>query len=418
MNKKVPDYMSKISEKGIVLGLERINELMQKLGNPQDKVKILHISGTNGKGSFSAMLSSVLTESGLKTGCFSSPALTGITDSFRINCKEISQNQLDEIMSDIVRICEGMADKPTEFEVLTACAYELFYREKCDVALVECGMGGDTDSTNIIKSPVLSVITNIQRDHTKFLGDTLSEIAMHKSGIIKHNCPIFFGGETEGEAFEIIKDKAYKLSAELFTKNHGDISDIDFSIDGTSFLYKGNKLILSLLGTYQTDNVLNVLNCVEILRKNGFDISDDAVSEGLKNANWHGRFEILCRNPLVIYDGAHNPDGIKQASDSIKTYFNEKIALLIGVMADKEYGLYADMLGEYLDHVFTVKPQNPRSLDSKNLAESFTSHGIDADYFTDLNEGVKTAYNYAKQKEIPLVILGTLYMYKEIAKII
>ena len=405
--KQVCEYLKKASLRGSKLGLERVSLLMNLLNNPQNKLKVIHVSGTNGKGSFCAMLNSVLKESGYKTGAFNSPALTGITDYFRINGKEISENKFAEIMTELIPVCESMDEKPTEFEVISAAAYLLFYRENCDIAIVECCMGGDTDATNTVESPILSVITNVRKDHTAFLGDTLPEIAQHKAGIIKNSRPVFYGGKTDSEVYKVIKNKAESLNSELYT-NNSKISDIDYSLDGISFTYGDKKLYSPLIGTYQINNISNVLNCVEILNKNGLEISDKALENGLKNTKWHGRFEIISRNPLVIFDGAHNPDGISQAVNTIEKYF-DKIVLLIGVMADKEYNLYNSMLGRFIDRAFTVKPDNPRALDSETLAETFEN----AESCPIFSEGVRKAYSYAKEKNLPLIALGSLYMYRE-----
>lgn len=408
------EYLKKASQRGSCLGLERITVLMERLGNPQNKVKIIHVTGTNGKGSFGAMLSAVLKSAGYKVGGFSSPALTKVTDSFRIDGNEISENEFAEITGDIFQICEQMNDKPTEFEILTAAAFEMFVRNNCDIAVVECGMGGDLDSTNVISSPLLSVITNVRKDHCAFLGNTIEEIAFHKAGIIKHGRPVYFGS---AEIPEIIVKTAQQKSAELFTADWSYIlfnyPESVFTLSGTRFTYKGMKINLSLLGTYQLNNAVKVLNCIEILRNQGIDIPYKAVKDGLENVKWHGRFEVLRKNPLVIFDGSHNPDGIKRTAESIEEYFDSRVVLLIGVMADKEYGLYADILGKYIDCVFTVKPDNPRSLDCKTLAETFSEKGIPACAFHELENGVKSAYSYAKEHNLPLIALGSLYMYKE-----
>ncbi len=409
------DYMKKAAERGSVLGLSRITELLRLMGDPQDRVKTVHIAGTNGKGSFGAMLTSVLKSAGYKVGGFSSPAITKVTDSFRIGGEEISEQDFADLIGDIAPICESMDEKPTEFEVLTAAAFELFVRKNCDIAVVECGMGGDLDSTNVIKAPVLSVITNVQKDHSSFLGDTIAEIASHKCGIIKQGRPVFFGGNSE-EAYEIAADTAHKMGSELYLPDYPDFSwtDEGFGVDGFEFTHKGVKLHIPLLGTYQAENAVNVLSCIGILRREGMDIPEKAVREGLENVGWHGRFEVVSREPLIIYDGAHNPDGIRCAADSIRRYFGgNKVALLIGVMADKEYGLYADMLGELAEKAFAVKPDNPRSLDSEKLAWALNERGLETVPFSDLAEGTAAAYEYAKKRGIPLIALGSLYMYRQ-----
>ena len=406
--------MKKAAGRGSILGLSRIRTLLRLMGDPQDRLKTIHISGTNGKGSFGAMMSSILKNAGYKTGSFSSPAITGITDSFRINGYEITEQDFADIIGDIAPFCEFMDEKPTEFEILTAAAFEFFARRNCDVTVVECGMGGGLDSTNIIRSPLLSVITNVQTDHSAFLGTTIKEIASHKAGIIKAGCPVFFGGNSE-EAYEVVSEAAAKTGSELFLPDYSEYSwsEDSFSLDGFSFTYKGENLHIPLLGTYQAENAVNVLTCTEILRRQGLDIPAKAVRSGLAGVKWHGRFEVLRQDPLVIYDGAHNPDGIRCAADSMRRYFSGRAVLLIGVMKDKEYGLYADMLGELTELAFTVTPDNPRALDSELLAEALNARGMKAEACPDYADGVKKAYRFAEEKGLPLVALGSLYMYRQ-----
>lgn len=408
------EYLKKAAEMGSKPGLFRITELLRLMGDPQDKMKFVHIAGTNGKGSFGAMLCSVLKSAGYRVGSFSSPAITGFTDSFRIDCEEVGEEEFGELIGDIAECCEKMEDKPTEFEILTAAAFGLFVRRECDIAVVECGMGGGLDSTNVINTPLLSVITNVSRDHEAFLGSTTAEIAYHKAGIIKRGCPVYFGGSND-EAFEVIVGAAAKSSAELFAPDRSQIkAEPGCGIDGTDFTYKGVKLHIPLCGEYQLDNAQNVLECVDILRSSGLDIPEEAVRRGLAQVKWHGRFEVLRKSPVVIFDGAHNPDGISRTARSIKQYFGDKkVALLIGVMADKEYGLYGDMLVGSVVRAFAVKPAVPRALDSESLAVSLSGRGIPACAFSDLAEGVRAAYSYAAQRDIPLIALGSLYMYRE-----
>ena len=407
------EYIKIAAERGSKLGLERITELCKKLENPQNKTNIIHIAGTNGKGSFGAMLSAILGDSGYKAGGFSSPALTDLTDSFRINGESISADDFNEVMADIIPICEDMADKPTEFEVLTAAAYELFRRKNCDIALIECGMGGETDSTNVVNQPVLSVITNIALDHTAFLGGTISKIARCKAGIIKPSRPVLYGG-SDDEALEIIRSISQKNGSQLTLADKDRVTVLESSIDGVVYSDKAfGRLESPLIGSYQKYNLANVLTAVEILRNEGMNIPENAVKSGISKAVWQGRFEVVSRNPLIIYDGAHNPDGIIQAAESISTYISGKIALLIGVMADKEYGLYPEILGKFIDKAFTVIPDNPRSLDSDTLAASFEEKGIAALSCGSVENGFAQALEYAKKRNIPLIALGSLYMYGE-----
>lgn len=394
-------------------GLERVRILADKLGSPQEKLRVIHISGTNGKGSFGAMLTSVLTAAGIKNGWFSSPALTDITDSFRICGEPVTYHKLAEVLCDIAPVFDSMDDKPTEFEVITAAAYELFYRSGCEIAVIECGLGGSLDSTNIVSSPLLSVITNVQLDHTDVLGTSTAEIAAHKAGIIKRGRPVLFGG-TDESALEVIEEKAAQCGSELFTTDYSRLKIVSQTIDGTVISFGGyGRIVLSMLGEYQPYNAASVLTAVDILKGLGTDIPDRAVIEGMASAVWHGRFEVLKKNPHIIYDGAHNPDGIKSTARSIRRYFGgRKIVLLMCVMADKDYSCYADELGELAELVVTASPEGiSRALDSRSLAAALAAGGMNAVPFDDFGEGVRYAVGYARKLGCPLAALGTLYMY-------
>ncbi len=411
------EYLKVAALRGSKLGLERVTELCKKLGDPQEKLKIVHVAGTNGKGSFCAMLSGILSHSGYTVGGFSSPALTDVTESLTINGVPIPDCEFEKIMAEIIPYCEEMDDKPTEFEVLTAAAYFYFYKSGCDIAVVECGMGGDSDSTNVISSPVLSVITNVAVDHAAFLGNTTEKIARHKAGIIKPRRPVLYGGN-DSAALKIIREISAKNNAPLTVS---DMSRINFSrsdLFGTEVDFSGfGRLKTSLSGTYQQYNMANVLTAVEILRREGFEIPKSSVESGLSDISHHGRFEIINRDPLVIFDGAHNPDGIICAAESIENYFNSKVILLIGVMADKEYWLYPEILGKFTERAFTVIPDNSRALDSEILKNAFVEKGIPAESYRDISAGIRAAFEFSVQNGLPLTALGSLYMYREFSAI-
>ncbi|MDE6776047.1 MAG: bifunctional folylpolyglutamate synthase/dihydrofolate synthase, partial [Ruminococcus sp.] len=331
---------------------------------------------------------------------------------------EIPESDFEEIMKDIIPECESMDDKPTEFEILTAAAYIMFVRKKCDIAIVECGMGGDTDSTNVVESPLLSVITNIAIDHTAFLGSTIQEIAAHKAGIIKSGRPVLYGGNNK-DALEIISKTAEKKNSPLYVTERSRLTAVTSDISGIKSVFDGIKeYSCSLTGEYQLYNIANVLTAVEILRTEGLNIPESTVKKGLVHTKIHGRFEVFSLNPPIIFDGSHNPDGIKQAADSIEKYFDTKIVLLIGVMADKDYELYPKMLGKYIDRVYTVKPDNPRALDSTVLLSSFTKYGISGATCDDSDKVINTAIDYAAENNIPLIALGSLYLYKDFVRIL
>jgi dihydrofolate synthase/folylpolyglutamate synthase len=406
-------HLKEMSRSESILGLERIKELLSKMGDPQNSVPVVHVSGTNGKGSFTAMLDSVLRAAGYKVGTFTSPAITGVTDSFRLGGEPISDEALSGVLAGIEPMAGDMADKPTEFEVMTAAAYKLFSDEKCDIAIVECGLGGAGDSTNVVDKPLLSVITNVQLDHTDRLGRTIAEIAEHKAGIIKKGCPVLFGG-SEPDAEAVIKRVAESLGAPLYRTDKSRLRVEKTSLEGTDISFGGmGKYHLSLIGAYQPENAANVLTAIEILRGEGLEISDFAVMGGLADTEWHGRFEVISRDPVVIFDGSHNPAGVALAAESMKLLLNKKAVLLMGVMADKDYAKYPDMLRERADRVFTVKPANPRALSAAELAETFIRGGVPAEACASLEDGVKRAKDYAAANGLPLVALGTLYMYND-----
>lgn len=408
--KEAIDYLAFTSKRGSCLGLSRITQLLERLGNPHKNVKFIHVTGTNGKGSVTKMLSCILNAQGYKTGLFSSPFVTKVNESIQLDVNEISDNEFAELIGDIMPVAEAMDEPPTEFEITTAAAFEYFSKKNCDVAIIECGLGGDMDSTNVIEAPLLSVITNVEADHSAFLGDTIAEIASHKAGIIKKGCPVLFGGNSK-EALEVISEKA--INSKIFTVDYSNLSNISCTLSGSTFNFGEQNFSLSILGIYQPYNAAIAISAVEILRKNGLDISNKAVYEGLKSARLNGRFELIKENPIVIFDGSHNPHGVNAAIESIKNYFDGKVVLLMGVMADKEYPEMVKTLSEVASKAFTVKPKNPRALDSKLLADEFIRNGVDAEFSTELSQGVEKALTHAEKHQLPLIALGSLYMYSE-----
>ncbi len=408
--KEAIDYLAFTSKRGSCLGLSRITQLLERLGNPHKNVKFIHVTGTNGKGSVTKMLSCILNAQRYKTGLFSSPFVTRVNESIQLDGNEISDNEFAELIGDIMPVAEAMDEPPTEFEITTAAAFEYFSKKNCDVAVIECGLGGDMDSTNVIEAPLLSVITNVEADHSAFLGDTIAEIAAHKAGIIKKGCPVLFGGNSM-EALEVISEKA--INSKIFTVDYSNLSNISCTLSGSTFNFGEQNFSLSMLGIYQPYNAAIAISAVEILRKNVLDISNKAVYEGLKNARLNGRFELIKENPIVIFDGSHNPHGVNAAIESIKNYFDGKVVLLMGVMADKEYPEMVKTLSEVAAKAFTVKPKNPRALDSMLLADEFIRNGVDAEFSTELSAGVEKALTYAEKHQLPLIALGSLYMYSE-----
>ncbi len=408
-------YIHSVTWKGSVPGLSRITELCESIGNPQDSLSFVHIAGTNGKGSFCSMLSSVLTEAGYTVGLFTSPFVKEFNERFQVNGKNISDDELAEVTAFVKPYADKMLDSPTEFELITAIAFEYFKRKKCDIVVLEVGMGGRLDSTNIIKTPVLSVITEISLDHTSFLGSTVEAIAREKSGIIKKGIPVLFSG-TDEVASKTVSDEAEKHLSSCSLVDYSTLCVKKSDIHGSTFDFNGSKdYRISLAGEYQPRNAAAVISAVEILRNSGFEISDFALRSGLEKTKWHARFELLHESPVIIYDGGHNPDGVKVTFKSAKLYFHEKPILLTGIMADKNYKEVADIASEYAYRVYTVKPNVPRALDAQSYADVYSERGVPAFATDSVEQGVNAAVAAASAEHRPLLIFGSLYMYADVS---
>ena len=413
--KEALEYIHGVSWTFCKPGLERISALCGALGNPQSSLSFVHVAGTNGKGSFCSMLSSVLVKAGYKVGLYTSPYIYRFNERIRVNGVDIPDGTLAEITELVKPIADSMEDKPTEFELITAIALEYFRRERCDVVVLEAGMGGRLDSTNVIRNPLLSVITGIALDHTAFLGDTTEKIAVEKAGIIKDSSPVLFGGTDEG-ALSVIKRTADERSSAFFTPDYSALSVECADLSGTAISYKGNGSIrLGLLGLYQPRNAALVLEAVDILRTHGLSISEKALKEGLRSAKWKARFEIIGTNPTVIFDGAHNPEGIEAAARSIKHYFGEeKMAVMSGILSDKDYRTVAKTLSKIADTVFTITPENPRALSAEDYAGVLMEYGVKAIPCKDISEALRLGKECARGLGTALACLGSLYTYVDV----
>ena len=396
-----------------VTDLSRAEDLMKRIGNPEKSLKFVHVAGTNGKGSTVEYISNALIYSGYKTGQFTSPFVLHYTDRIRINGTEIDEESLCRI-AEFVR--ERAADQEySQFEITMAIALLWFERENCDIVLLEAGIGGLLDCTNVIPPPLVSVITSISLDHTAILGDTVEKIATEKAGIIKENGAVLFGGNSKSVE-EVIKAKAAEKNADYHFADKSGLEIISSDLSGSTFNYLNYKEIqLPLLGLYQPENAANVLCAVEILKSNGFTVSEEAVRAGLLAARWPARFEIISRDPLIIFDGAHNPEGIETAVRSIKRYFGDKkVCILTGVMKDKDYNYIAKKFSEISDRAFTITPQNPRALPAEEYAKVLEGVGITASSYASVSDALDDAKAYAKSNDSALVCLGSLYMYCEV----
>lgn len=410
--KETLEYIHSTSSVFCKPGLERISSLLDSLGHPECDMKYIHIGGTNGKGSTSSMLAEILEAEGYKVGLYTSPYVRHFNERMRISGVEISDEELIEITELVRPLADKMSDKPTEFELITAIAFEYFHREKCDVVVLEVGMGGRLDSTNVIGSPLLSIITGISLDHVAFLGDTVEKIAFEKAGIIKENSPVLFGGE-DFSALSVIKRVAEEKKSPLYTVDYSALSVKKSDLSGTEFSYRDWKnMKISLLGSYQPRNAATVLSAVDILRTSGLSISESAVREGLEAASWPARFEIISDSPTVVFDGAHNAEGIAAATKSIKCYFGDKkVVVFTGVLADKDYEAIAKSISEVASHAFTITPDNPRALSAKEYSDVLVKYGVSAAPCKNTEEAIKKGVLTALKGDTALCCLGSLYTY-------
>lgn len=408
------EYLNFVYTRGSHPGLSRVTALMSLLDNPQDKISVIHVAGTNGKGSVSAMLSNTLSSAGLKTGLFTSPCMGRINDNYAINGAAVTDDVFTKAVEAVKHAESQMNDKPTGFEFEVGIALYIFSILKCDIVILEAGMGGRLDATNVVSSPLLSIITDIGLDHEEFLGDTIDKIAAEKSGIIKPGRPVVFGG-TEPAAVNTVRKYADSNNSLLTLVDYSKITDAEYSTCGTKFNWSGCMYELSMLGTYQVKNAAVVMTAIQVLKNCGLSLSESQIRLGLKSTSRSGRFELLNSNPPIIYDGAHNPHGMKECVNSIQEYFGDKkVNVLMGVMSDKNFSEMLNILCPHTNCAVTVTPGNPRSLSSELLAQEFIKRGTAAKAFTDIDSGLKFAVTQSQKDNTPLIILGTLYMYNDI----
>mgnify|MGYP000002303003 FL=1 len=407
------EYIHSVSWKGSVPGLSRITELCKRLGDPQKKLRFIHIAGTNGKGSVSAMLYSVLNAAGVRAGLFTSPYLVKFNERMSALGHDISDSELASVVEAVRPAADSMEDRATEFELITACAFEYFVRKGCDTVVLECGMGGRLDSTNVIGAPVISAITNIALDHTGYLGDTEEKIAAEKAGIIKGS-PVVCGTVGSG-AEDVIRKKCADAGSPLVFSRDADISDVRLGRDGISFTFEGEDFYVPLCGMYQTENIRTVLCALRLLRQAGYCIGNGALRRGLASVRWKGRFETLSTSPLVIFDGAHNPDGARFTEKTFSAlYPGERAVIVTGVMADKDYRDIADSFSRICDRAFTISPNNPRALGAAAYADALSEAGIYASPCKNAEEALSGAVEEAARTSSPVLCAGSLYMYAEI----
>ena len=398
-------------------GLERTYELLEKLGNPHKKLKFIHVAGTNGKGSACSMMASILETAGYKVGLYTSPYIHRFNERMQVNGEMISDEELAELCDHMKPVAESMSDVPTEFEIITALAMEYFVRHECDIVVLEVGMGGALDSTNVIDCPELAVIMSIGLDHTAFLGNTVAEIAETKAGIVKEGGRVVvYGRDPEAEA--VFQRICAERHAEYYIPDYDTLNPVMNDLGGQIFDFDGfRNLRIPLAGMYQLYNASVVIKAMSVLNKmDNWYISDEAIREGLRKTRWTGRFEILSENPMVIVDGSHNPHGIAATAESIKNYFEKtKLVVIMGVMADKDVENILPTMMPLAEEFITVTPDNPRSMKAEELAARLNASGAKATPAATIEEGCRMALEHANMRR-PVISIGSLYMVGDVTR--
>ena len=399
---------------GSRLGMRNITKLMELLGNPQNCFKIIHVAGTNGKGSTCNLIHDVLMESGYKTGLFISPYLEEFTERIQINKQQIDKDSLariTELVKDKVNIMisEGY-DHPTEFEVVTAIGFKYFHEQ----LVLDVGLGGRFDATNVVKKPLVSVITSISYDHMEQLGDTLEKIAFEKAGIIKEDSSVVIYPQAHNIT-NVIKDAAKEKRAKVYEADKYNIEKTKADITGQRFKYLKRdvfelpELKINLLGEHQLLNALTALSALELIKKQGYNISSKSIVNGFSNCKFPGRFEILNRNPMIIIDGGHNIDGIRSFTNTFKEYLKDNATFFFGILKDKNPEEALQLLLPLAKEIYTLTPLSPRALKAAELAELIKKHSNIKVTPLENYEDIIPVIKNASKNEI-IAFSGSLYM--------
>lgn len=412
-------YIHSLEKLGCQLGLDRIKLLLEQIDNPQDKLKIIHIGGTNGKGSTTTMCANILKNAGYKCASYISPFVLDFRERFQINGKMISREDFTKytaIIKEKIDVLNNNGVKITEFEAITAIAFLYFYEQNCDIVCLEVGLGGNYDATNVIKNSLVSIITSISLDHVDILGDTIQEIAIEKAGIIKSNGVCICYCNQNVEALAVLMEKCSKMNAKLIKANVSGIDIIKNDITGNTFMYEDKLYKTSLVGIHQIYNAVSVIECMKIINQKGFQVSDECVKQGIQNTVFTARFEVISKSPTIIVDGAHNLESMTALANCIKSVKANKKYAIIGMLKDKDYEQSLKQILNSVDEIICVCVKNDRGVDPKILAHTVC----------DTN---KTSYSYSCKDSIEkildkldkddlLLVCGSLYMVGDAREII
>lgn len=405
------NYLEKVrSQKGIVLGLDTMRHLMAKLNNPQDKVKFIQVAGTNGKGSTAAYLTSILSEAGIKVGRYTSPAVFSSTEQYFACGSCISESEYAKGVTAVAEAAASLdGETPTAFEQETALAFWYFAQKGCELAILEAGLGGDMDATNIVTTTVCSIITSISMDHCRILGNKISEIAAHKVGIIKPGAPVICIEQKE-DAMEPIRAAAKAADTPLYEVHRDEVRQI-FSDKRESIVFfrEFENLHLKMLGSCQPENAALAVQAASVLSRS-YPIEKKHIYDGIEKTRWGGRFELHSGSPDIILDGAHNPDGIRRLRESVNQMFGAvPICYVCGVLADKDYEKEIEILFGRASNVFTVTPPSPRAMKSTDLKAAIKKRFSQLKVTSfDSEDGIEKAMEAAVSQNNPVVVCGTL----------
>ena len=407
-------YIHEVCWKGTIPGLERIQALLDAMGNPERKCKFVHVTGTNGKGSTCAMVASILRKAGYKTGLYTSPYLIRFNERIQIDGEQISDADICELTEYVKPFAESIFERPTEFEMVTAIGFEYFARHKCDIVVCEVGMGGEFDATNVIPAPEAAVICNIGLDHTEVLGDTLEKIAGAKAGIIKPGCDaVLYRERPSVEA--VFEERCKALNAPLHKADFDSLHLLSHSLEGQVFDWERfHALRLPLLGEHQLHNAAVALTTARVLQKRGWKITDAQIREGIESVRWPGRFELMRKDPMFIIDGGHNPQCIEALVKNIRDYLpGRELTVLTGVLGDKDFHcMYRDVT-QYAKEFITITPANARALTAEKLADYLRQFGKPVTACDVVADGVRLAIEHAGKDGVVLCY-GSLYMIGDI----
>ena len=393
--------------------LRRIGALMAALGDPQKDLKFVHIAGTNGKGSCAAMLASVLRAAGLRTGLYTSPYLHRFHERMQVNGEEIDDVVLCRCVEAVRREAEKMTEHPTQFELMTAVAFLFFRAAECGIVVSETGLGGRFDATNVIEKNECSILMNIGLDHTAILGDSLEKIAFEKAGIIKAGSPCVLYEQSDAVT-EMVKARCRELGVSLCRPDFGQIVPVFDSLEGQVFTYKGRSIALSLLGLHQQRNAAVVIEAVNVLRRRGWKIPEEALEHGLYAAGWPGRFELCEDDPPFLVDGGHNPQCAESVVENLLHYFpDSRRILLLGVLRDKDSDKITEILDRAADEYLCVTPPSPRALPAEELAEKLRHFGKPVTVCQSIGEAVDTARERCGEDGMVCAV-GSLYLAGEV----